>query len=89
MEELNEKLSRIKGRLLGLLFGSKKSLNEREIVQEYLDVWEEEKERIIVKALDDLVYKGYINTKIVHGERVFWLSDKGRNFVLNIISNGW
>jgi DNA-binding PadR family transcriptional regulator len=88
MEELNEKVSRIKGRLLGLLFGSKKSLSEREIVQEYLETWGEEKERIIVKALDDLVYKGYVNTKIVYGEKVFWLSDKGRKFVLNIISGG-
>jgi DNA-binding PadR family transcriptional regulator len=88
MEELNEKFSRIKGRLLGLLFGSKKSLSEREIIQEYLDVWGEEKERVIIRSLDELVYKGYVNTKIVYGERVFWLSDKGRKFVLNIISGG-
>jgi len=88
MEEMNEKVSRIKDRLLGLFFGSKKSLSEREIIQEYLDTWGEEKERIIVKALDDLVYKGYINTKIAYGERVFCLSDKGRKFVLNIISGG-
>jgi hypothetical protein len=88
MEELNEKLSRIKSRLLGLLFGSKKSLSEREILQEYLDVWGEEKEKVIIKALEDLVYKGYVNTKFFYGERVFWLNDKGRKLVLNIIGGG-
>lgn len=82
----NEKMPIIRGRILGILFKSEHSMEETEIIEAYLINWEEENQKLIIRALDDLVSRGYLNYKISYGRRFYWLTPKGKKFILNVIA---
>jgi DNA-binding PadR family transcriptional regulator len=89
-ENLEEKLPIIRGRILGILFKAEKgpTLEEDEIIDIYLENWPGESEKLIVQALQDLVWRGYVITKITYGRNFYWLSPKGKKFVLGVIAGG-
>jgi hypothetical protein len=84
VESFEERLAIIRGRILGLLFTAKHSMGLDEIVEAYLENWKED-ERLIIREVGELVRRGYVDFKVVYGERVFWLSSKGRKFVLGVL----
>jgi hypothetical protein len=80
MNDFESRMARIRGRILAILAVSDKALTEGEIIDIYLDAWEEDEE-LIHHALLDLISKKYINTKITYGVLHCWLSPKGKELV--------